>query len=97
MPSLTIRLRTEEDRDAVERLKQFAYQPTASRAIMEAVRKWPIAVEEVQAERKRNTRLADALDAVLKADAEAERATSQRDEALAAARAIASSSRSDSS
>ena len=53
MTALTIRLRTDDERDAVERLKDATGEGTASRAILRAVREWPGPVEELAVERKK--------------------------------------------
>ena len=41
MTALTIRLRTDDERNAVERLKDATGKGTASRAILRAIREWP--------------------------------------------------------
>ena len=53
MTALTNRLRTDDDRDAVERLKAATEKGTASRAILRAVREWPDLVDELAEERRR--------------------------------------------
>ena len=52
MSALTIRLRTDDDRIAVERWKDATGTRTASRTIVRAVREWADLVDEFAAERR---------------------------------------------
>ena len=81
MPSLTIRIRTEEEAATVERLKRATHRNTSSGAMMRAAAEWPQLVDELKAARRRIVQLEAALDAVFAADREVERAAVVRIEA----------------
>ena len=53
------RLRADDERLAVERLKDKTGKVTASRAILRAVREWPNVAAELAAERRRSAALTD--------------------------------------
>ena len=57
MPSLTIRLRDEFDRLAIDRLRAVTHEGTASKAIWRAVRGYPDALAELRAARSRIAQL----------------------------------------
>ena len=86
MPSLTIRLRSDGDRAAVERLKAATRQATASGAILRAAREWPALIEALRTERHRTAELSAALDAILEAEANFDRARAHRVSVIEAAR-----------
>ena len=69
MTALTIRLRTDDERNAVERLKDATGKGTASRAILRAIREWPDLVDELAAERRRVEDLRTALLGIVAAEA----------------------------
>ena len=87
MTALTIRLRTDGDRIAVERLKEATGTRTASRAIVRAVREWPDLVEELAAEREKVEHLRTALLDIVEAEASLAAARAHRTSALEAAAA----------
>lgn len=87
MTALSIRLRSDEERETIATLKRATHQGTASGALMRAAAEWPRLVEELRAARRRIARLEAALDEVLHAAAEVERAKEGR--ALAEAAAFA--------
>ena len=88
MTSLTIRLRTDDERGAVERLKVATGEATASRAIVRAVREWPGLVEEFAAERGKVEDLRSALANVVAAEAGLAGAQAHRTSALEAAATV---------
>ena len=67
--ALTIRLRTDDERNALERLKDVIGTGTASRAILRAVREWPDLAGELAAERRRVEDLRTVLLAIVAAGA----------------------------
>ena len=69
MTALTIRLRTDGDRIAVERLKDATGTRTASRAMVRAVREWPDLVDELAAERRKVEDLRTVLSAIVAVEA----------------------------
>ena len=69
MTALIIRLRTDGERNAVERLKDATGTRTASRVIVRAVREWPDLVEELAAERRKVAGLRTVLSAIAAAEA----------------------------
>ena len=88
MTALTIRLRTDDERGAVERLKDATGEGTASRAILRAVREWPDLVEELAAERRRVEDLRTALLDIVEAEASLAGAQAHRTSALEAAATV---------
>ena len=86
MTALTIRLRTDDERHAVERLKETTGKVTASRAILRAIREWPDVVAELTAERQRTAALTERLEALITAEDTLHRVTITRAEAHKAAR-----------
>ena len=88
MTALTIRLRTDGERGAVERLKDATGEGTASRAILRAVREWPGLVEELAAERRRVEDLRTALLDIVEAEAGLAGARAHRTSALEAAATV---------
>ena len=88
MSAMTIRLRTDGDRDAVERLKDATGEGTASRAILRAVREWPGLVEELAAEREKVEDLRTALSNVVAAEAGLAGAQAHRTSVLEAAATV---------
>ena len=85
MTALTIRLHTDDERIAVERLKDATGKGTASRAILRAVREWPDLVAELAAERKKVEDLRTALLDIVEAEARLAGAQAHRTSALEAA------------
>ena len=85
MTALTIRLRTDDERNAVERLKDATGKGTASRAILRAIREWPDLVDELAAERRRVEDLRTALLGIVAAEAGLTGAEAHRRSALEAA------------
>ena len=85
MTALTTRLRTGDERGAVERLKEATGNGTASRAILRAVREWPGLVDELAAERRRVEDLRTALLTIFAAEAGLCGARAHRTSALEAA------------
>ena len=96
MTALTVRLRTDADRAAVDHLKATTGDATASRAILRAVREypelleqlreWPDVVAELAAERRRTAALTERLEALIAAEDDLHRVTIIRAEAHKAAR-----------
>ena len=68
MTALTVRLRTDAERDAVAHLKATTGDATASRAILRSVREYPDLVEQLREERRTTASLRSALRAVAVAD-----------------------------
>ena len=85
LTALTIRLRTHDERNAVERLKEATGKTTASRAILRAVHEWPDVVAELAAERRRTAALIERLEALIAAEDDLHRVTITRAEAHKAA------------
>ena len=81
LTALTIRLRTDDERNAVERLKEATRKTTASRAVHE----WPDFVAELAAERRRTAALIERLEALIAAEDDLHRVTITRAEAHKAA------------
>ena len=88
MPSLTIRLRSDDDADAVERLKAATGEATASGAIWRAIREWPRLVEQLRAQHERSKWLADAVTALVAAEDAIQHANTKRADALEFARHV---------
>ena len=82
MATLTIRLRTDDDRDVLTTLKAAMHEPTSSGALMRAARDWPGMVQELDAERARATRLEGVLAAILDAETELDDARARRSASL---------------
>ena len=87
MTALTVRLRTDADRAAVDRLKATTGEGTASRAILRAVREYPDLVNQLREERRTTAALRSALRAVADADNDLARAEAGRRQAVDQARA----------
>ena len=85
MTALTIRLPTDDERNAVERLKDATGTRTASRAIVRAARAWPDLVDELAAERRKVEGLRTVLSAIVAAEAGLAGAEAGRTSALDAA------------
>ena len=66
---MTICLRTDDERNAVERLKDATGTRTASRAIVRAVHEWPDLVDELAAERRKVEDLRTVLSAIVATEA----------------------------
>ena len=88
MTALTIRLRTDDERGAVERLKVATGERTALRAIVRAVREWPGLVAELAAERGKVEDLRTALSNIVAAEAGLAGAQAHRTSALEAAATV---------
>ena len=88
MTALTIRLRTDDERNTVERLKDATGEGTASRAIVRAVREWPDLVDELAAERGKVEDLRTALLDIVEAEASLASAQAHRTSALEAAATV---------
>ena len=88
MTALTIRLRTDDERNAVEQLKDATREGTASRAILRAVREWPDLVAELAAERKKVEELRTVLSNIVEAEASLASAQAHRTSALEAAATV---------
>ena len=84
MTALTIHLRTDGERNAVERRKNATGNGTASRAIVRAVREWPDLVDELAAERCKVEDLRTVLSAIVAAEAGLAGAEAHRRSALEA-------------
>ena len=94
MTASTIRIRTDDERTAVERLKDTTGTGTASRAIPRAVRECPDLVDEFAAERRKVGGLRTVLSAIVAAEAGLAGAETHRRSALeAATSALASDGR----
>ena len=87
MTALTVRLRTDADRAAVDRLKATTGDATASRAILRAVREYPDLVHQLQEERHTTAALRTTLRDVADADNDLARAEAGLRHALDKARA----------
>ena len=85
LSALTIRLRTDDERNAVERLKEATGKTIASRAILRAVHEWPDVVAELAADRRRTAALIERLEALIAAEDDLHRVTITRAEAHKAA------------
>ena len=57
MPSLTIRLRDDADREAIKSLQSATYETTASKALMKAAKGYPGLLRTLREEEQRNGRL----------------------------------------
>ena len=89
-----IRVRTDDERDAVERLKDATGTRTASRAILRAVRERPDLVDELAAERRKVEGFRTVLSAIVAAEAGLAGAEEHRRSTLeAATSALASDGR----
>ena len=84
MTALTVRLRTDGERNAAERRKDATGTRTASRAIVRAVREWPGLVDELAAERRTVEDLRTVLSAIAAAEAGLAGAEAHRTSALEA-------------
>ena len=87
MTAMTVRLRTDAERAAVDELKRATGEATASRAILRAVREYPNLVDQLRGERRTTAALRTALRAVAEADDDLARAEASRRQAVGQARA----------
>jgi len=86
MTALTVRLRTDADRAAVDHLKAATGETTASRAILRAVREYPDLIDQLREERRTTAALRTALRAVAETDDGLARAEASRRQAVDQAR-----------